>query len=167
MNAMIGITVLAVVMTGCYKRAETTDSSAVGIHAAVVEIADWQLDGEPQLVVGDALFELINGGAELYYRLGFVQALAAQSADPEGRSISLEVFEMTDTEAAHAIFVEKSGGSADAVQIGEESAFEDYYLNFRSGSFLVTITGFDSDSTTTDGLRRLADAVANALGESS
>jgi hypothetical protein len=37
----------------------------------------------------------------------------------------------------------------------------------RTGPFLITITGFETDETTTDAIRRLAESVVGSLGESS
>lgn len=135
-----------------------------GIGVAAVELSGWQQEYEPEIYIGDSLFELINGGAEVYHRFGFVQALATQYADDDGRSISLEVFEMNDAEGARSIYSDKTGGSGEPLEIGDEAAGEDYYLNFRSGRFLVTITGFDSEPETTAGILQLARAVAQQLG---
>lgn len=135
-----------------------------GISAAAVEIDGWRMDYEPEIYVGDTLYELINGGAEVYHRFGFVQALATQYSDTDGRSISLEVFEMGDLEGARNIYSDKTGGSGESLDIGDEAAGEDYYLNFRSGKYLVTITGFDSEIETRDEILKLARAVARVLG---
>ena len=134
------------------------------IMSAAVMMDGWQREYEPELYVGDSLFELINGGAEVYHRFGFVQALATQYGDSDGRSISLEVFEMGDVEGARNIYTDKTGGSGEPLEIGDEAAGEDYYLNLRSGQYLVTITGFDSDPETKDGILKLAGAVALELG---
>jgi len=134
------------------------------LASAAVEIGGWRMDYEPEIYVGDTLYELINGGAEVYHQFGFVQALATQYSDDEDRSISLEVFEMRDAEGAHSIYVEKTGESGEPLDIGDEAAGEDYFLNFRSGRYLVTVTGFDSDAETQDGILRLARAVADQLG---
>ena len=64
------------------------------LAAVAVEIDGWRMEYEPEIYVGDSLFELINGGAEVYHRFGFVQALSTQYSEADGRSISLEVFEM-------------------------------------------------------------------------
>lgn len=135
-----------------------------GLASAAVEIDGWQMDSEPEIYVGDTLYELIDGGAEVYHQFGFVQALAAQYSDAEGRSISLEVFEMGDVEGARGIFADKTGDTGEPLAIGDEAVGEDYYLNLRSGRYLVTITGFDSEPETQDGILELARAVAGALG---
>jgi hypothetical protein len=90
--------------------------------------------------------------------------LATQYSDGDGRSISIEVFEMGDAEGARNIYADKTGGAGVPLEIGDEAAGEDYYLNFRSGPFLVTITGFESDEKTRDGILKLARAVAAGLG---
>ena len=155
---------LIVIMTTvqCARSPEVEDVS--GIAGAAVTIDGWRMDYEPEIYVGDTLFELINGGAEVYHRFGFVQALATQYSDSEDRSISLEVFEMGDLEGARKIYTDKTGGSGEPLVIGDEALSEDYSLNFRSGRFLVTITGFDSEEQTTDGILELARAVAEELG---
>ena len=132
---------LIVIMTTvqCARSPEVEDVS--GIAGAAVTIDGWRMDYEPEIYVGDTLFELINGGADVYHRFGFVQALATQYSDSE-----------------------KTGGSGEPLVIGDEALSEDYYLNFRSGRFLVTITGFDSEEQTTDGILELARAVAEELG---
>jgi hypothetical protein len=156
------VTGAMVVLVQCAESPEVEEPA--GLLSAAVVIDGWQLDEEPLIYVGDSLFEMINGGAELYHRFGFVQALAAQYSDPEERSIALEVFEMGDEAGARNIYAEKTGGTGEPLDIGDEGAGESYYLNVRTGRFLVTITGFESDQETTDGLMMLARAVAQQLG---
>lgn len=160
--AVAVVVVLMMVAVQCAKAPVVDEVSP--ITAAAVEIDGWRIEVEPEIYVGDSLFELINGGAEIYHRFGFVQALATQYADAERRSISLEVFEMGDVEGARNIYSDKTGGSGEPLEIGDEALGEDYYLNFRSGPFLVTITGFDSDEQTQSGILKLARAVATCLG---
>lgn len=155
---------LLVVIQCADQPAVNTRSSEIGV--AAVDITGWHREYEPEIYVGDSLFELINGGAEVYHRFGFVQALAAQYADESGRSISLEVFEMKNVEGAESIYADKTGGSGEPLEIGDEAAGEDYYLNFRTDRYLVTITGFDSQPETRAGILELARAVAAELGGS-
>jgi len=159
--AVVTATVMVVVVQ-CAKTPEA--ERPLDLMSAAVEIEGWYLEVEPQVYVGDALFELVNGGAELYHRFGFVRALSTQYSDGKGHSISLDLFEMNDAEAARGIFSEKTGAGGEHLEIGDEASFESYYLNVRSGRFLVTLTGFDSDPETMDGLLKLARAVESRLG---
>jgi hypothetical protein len=161
LTAAIAVSMIMVVVQ-CAQNPEI--DQVPGIASAAVAIDGWRMDYEPEIYVGDTLYELINGGAEVYHRFGFVQALATQYSDAENRSISLEVFEMRDIEGARNIYSDKTGGSGETLDIGDEAAGEDYYLNFRSGNYLVTITGFDSQPETRAGILNLARAVATELG---
>ena len=93
-----------------------------------------------------------------------LEALAAEYVDNEGRSLSLEVFEMGDLAGTEQLFLEKTGGSGEPVAIGDEAAVESYYMNARVDRYLITITWFESDEATTTGMLELAEAVATALG---
>lgn len=167
----VAVLIVLFSLLGCAEKPEPESEPVAGsissLTAAAVPLEGWRMDGEPQVVVGDALFELINGGAELYHQHGFVQALSAEYSDDADRDISLEVFEMEDLQGAQNVYAEKSGGAGEALAVGDEAAFEDYYLNVRTGPYLITITGFETDEATTDAIRRLAESVVSALGESS
>lgn len=162
MTTALPIATVVAASLSCADRPDAALDST--LTEAAVEVQGWQLDGEPAVYVGDELYELVNGGAEVYHQLGFDRALAADYVDAEGRTLALEVFAMGDIDGAHAIFSDKAGGSGDAVDIGDEAAVESYYMNARTGRFLVTITGFESDQTTADGMLELARAVTNELG---
>lgn len=159
------LTCVAVVfaVAGCGGGATDPTDTGVEIAAAAVELEGWRLDGEPMIYVGESLFELINGGAELYHQHGFVQALAAEYVDDDDRAIALEVFEMSDLDGTAAIYAAKTGGSGEPAAIGDEAAVESYYLNTRTGCFLITITGFSSDETTNQAIVELAHAAAARL----
>ena len=165
-SSIVLASILILVTVQCAKQTapvvEDTESEA--LMSAAVFLEGWLLEEEPLVYVGDSLFELINGGAELYHQLGFVQALAAEYVDADGRAISLEVFEMGDLEGTKELFTEKTGGSGKPADIGDEAAIESYYMNARVGRYLITITGFESDEVTTAGILELARAVASALG---
>jgi hypothetical protein len=116
------------------------------------DLKGWKLDGEPQTAEGMALFELINGGAEEYIKQGFRRALLATYTNSEGKRINLEVYEMLSPESAKRIHRKKAGDRGATVPVGEEAAMEDYYLNFRKGSFQVTLSGYDTRKETLEWL---------------
>ncbi len=57
------------------------------------------------------------------------------------------------------MYASKIGNDGTPLAIGEEALLEDYYLNFREENFLITLTGFDSEKETIDGLITIAKAV--------
>jgi len=116
------------------------------------DLKGWKLDGEPQTAEGMALYELINGGAEEYVKQGFRRALLATYRNNEGKRINVDIYEMLSPESARSVYRRKAGDRGTKVPVGEEAAMEDYYLNFRKGSFQVTLSGYDTRKETLEWL---------------
>lgn len=119
--------------------------------------------GGPQYVKGEDLFFMIDGGAEIFYEYGFKQAIAQGYKKKDGKpggGFNLEIYEMSDPEAAYGIYTFKTGSNGSPLNIGDEGLLEDYYLNVWKGNFLVTITGFDSGKETIDNIIDAAVVVA-------
>ncbi len=123
------------------------------------EVGEWERDDSPQEYRGDSLYEYINGGAEIYHDYGFKQVVVQDFKNKRGKSISIEIFEMEDTESAFGIFTFKISPEERKLGLGSDARLSDYYLNFWKGDLLVTITGFDEDEETVEGLQELARAV--------
>ena len=127
------------------------------------QLKGWKFDGAPQVGVGKELYLLINGGAEIYMQAGFKRAILASYINGMGKVINLEIFEMTSPESAKMIHMRKIGKQGEKVPIGDEATLEDYYLNFRKGSFQVTLSGYDSETETVKMLLDLAHMVAKRI----
>lgn len=136
------------------------------INSVLPERADlkgWALDGQAQSARGDDLFRLINGGADVFLKIGFQQAVIA-TYKQAALTINLEIFEMKDEAAATRIYREKvPAGRGIPESIGQESSHEEYYLIFRKGRFLVTLTGFDTSAKTKNGLKDIGRLVEKRL----
>ncbi|MHB8095809.1 MAG: DUF6599 family protein [Candidatus Aminicenantales bacterium] len=114
--------------------------------------AGWTAKGAPQEFEGDDLFIYIDGGADIYQEYGFVRTAVQDYSDGGGRSVSLEIFEMTDAGAAFGMYTFKTTGKGEPHELGRSGQIEDYYLNFWKGRYLYTITGFDDAPETVRGL---------------
>ena len=123
------------------------------------DLGEWKEMGDPQTAVGEDLFLLINGGAEIYYEYGFKQAVIQSYTGTDDKSINLEMYEMEDPESAYGVYSFKSSGAGEKVDLGQGGMLEDYYLNFWKGNFLVTLIGFDTDEETRAGLMMMAKAI--------
>jgi hypothetical protein len=130
------------------------------------ELGGWNPSDEPQHMKGEDLFLLINGGAEIYHEYGFKEVIAQGFRNADKKSFNLEIYHMSSPEAAYGIYSFKTGDSGKPLDTGDEGLLEEYYLNFRKGSFLVTITGFDSEQETLDGLVKAARLIASKIKES-
>jgi len=126
---------------------------------ASAEVSGWTLSEAPKTYIGDKLYEMIDGGADIYHEYGFTQVMRAAYVDGRGKSIKLEIFEMESPAATYGIYTFKIGGSGKKLAIGQESLLEDYYLNFWKANLLVTVIGPDSEEETVQGVISLAKAV--------
>lgn len=127
------------------------------------ELGGWSLVDVPRHAEGDGLFALINGGAELYLKLGFQKAIIADYANSMDQSVTLEIYEMNTPEAASKLYDSKVGKEGKPMDLGDAAMFAHYYLNFRRGKFLVTLTGSDSKKETLDGLMAIAGLVEGKM----
>jgi len=123
------------------------------------ELGEWKKDGSPQEYKGEDLFLYIDGGAEIYHEYGFRQVVVQDYLNKNGKSVSLEIFQMLNPESAYGMYTFKTSAQGDVLAIGDEALLEGYYMNFWKGNFLVTLTGFDEDEETVKGLLGIARAV--------
>ena len=123
------------------------------------EIDNWGMNFDFEEYKGEDLFFYINGGAEIYYEYGFERVIVQDYKSPNGRSASLEVYKMSSPDSAYGMYTFKSSGIGQKLNVGHGCKLQDYYLNFWKGQYLVTITGFDAEKETIDGLKSIANAV--------
>jgi hypothetical protein len=126
-------------------------------------VEGWAKDGEPQEYEGEDLYTYIDGGAEIYQEYGFRRVIIQDYKNAKGKSVSLEIFEMESPAAAFGMFSFKRSGGGKTVTLGAGAELEAYYLNFWKGRFLVTLTGFDEDPETVDGLATVAEIVDSKI----
>lgn len=131
------------------------------------QLAGWRLDGKPQYAVGDDLFTLINGGAEIYHEYGFKQAVIARYTDGKGRSFNLELYEMADDDAAFGVYTFKIGNNGKQFKLGCENQLEDYYLNLRKGRYVLTLVALKTDPVTIDAMVAAARKIAGVIKQNS
>ncbi|MBN2431548.1 MAG: hypothetical protein JXQ27_08740 [Acidobacteria bacterium] len=125
--------------------------------------APWNITGGIQEVVGDDLYILINGGADIYQEYGFLRAITAQYAHPAGHQLNVEIFEMLSPASAYGIYTFKTGPGGRSVDLGADARLEDYYLNAWQNRFLITVTGFDTDPVTLQGLQDMTRHICDRL----
>lgn len=77
-------------------------------------------EGEPKVFIGEDLFEMINGGAEIYLEYGFVKTVSQNYSGITNKSnLRIEIYQMTDPEAAYGIFAFSTMGQ----EILDQSGF--------------------------------------------
>jgi len=132
---------------------------------AAGEVIGWSPDGSPEKFLGDDLFMMINGGADIYHEYGFKQVIGADYVNSGGKAIRLEIYEMENSAAAYGIYTFKTGDGGKNVDIGQDALLEEYYLNFWKGNVLVTVIGPDPEEETVQGVVAIAKAVDARITE--
>ena len=109
--------------------------------------------------VGEELFEVINGGAVLYFKHQFKKALFQEYATTDGWPVNLEIYQMGTPANAKAVFQLKRGKQGEPLSIGEEAILVDYYLLLRQGPYFISITGDEATAQ----VRQTLVAIARAI----
>jgi len=151
----------------CSKKSDFLEKKLASFLPESNEIEGWHMNNPPEEYKGEDLFLYINGGAEIYHEYGFKQVLIQDYINDRGSTISLEIYEMLNYEAAFGIYSFKRSIEGQALNLGGGGRLEGYYLNFWENKYLVTLTGFDEESETVQGLLIIAKAVDAILESNS
>jgi len=127
------------------------------------DAAGWRLVEPPSIYVGDDLFRMIDGGAALYQEYGFDRAASAHYEDSAGHSIEAEMYSMSDCAASDGIFGITAAAGGEKGSLGDECELGEYFLVFRKGPHVVTVSGQNSDRPTMDGVKGVGRAIEKCI----
>ncbi len=147
-------------MTGADAGGQAVGEGALSLLPASGEVNGWAREEAPQVFRGDGLYKYMDGGAEIYLEYGFDRLEVQEYRNASGRSIVLEVFEMSRDTGAFGMYTFKTASRGKSMDLGREGQLTDYYLNFWSGRMLVTVTGQEPDEETLAGVEALGRSVA-------
>jgi hypothetical protein len=131
--------------------------------AKLTPTAGWQAPEPARVAVGDDLFDLIDGGAELYHEYGFKRAVSWQLENAARSMIQVELYEMVDAPAAYGVWSLMQTGKYQRGTLGQGSVRFGYYVAFWSGPYFASVTGAQPDAATQAEVDRLANALAAQL----
>lgn len=100
--------------------ANSQDTNLVKLLPVDSDFECLNMTSEIESYIGDELFFLINGGADLYLEYGFVQVVSADYSNEAGSSMHIEIFEMKDRPAAYGIYTLQHMRDDDPDEIGEK-----------------------------------------------
>jgi hypothetical protein len=127
------------------------------------QLKDWHYAREPECFKGDLLFDLINGGADLFYEYAFVNVVNAQYEEDNGSKIQLEIYEMDSDTSAYGIFSSIYNSSDIGYDLGLFSVIDEQYISFVKGKYYVNIAWVLRKSTKQESLLFLAERVENNI----
>jgi hypothetical protein len=163
--ASLLVVVLLLALSSARLAAEDGKGGLLTLLPPVSTLGGWQPEAPPHEVVGEELFSLIDGGAELFLKAGFSRAVSQAYIQAGQQPIQIEIYEMTSPEAARAVFGEKTKGDGRPLPLGVQGVDGEYYLIFWQDRFLVTVTGPDATPEIRGVLLRLSRAIEARIVE--
>jgi len=125
-------------------------------------VEGWVQEGPPRRFTAAGLYGHINGGAELFLELGFVELLV-QSYARDGREISLEVYRMESPLAALAIYLFKCGEETPWPEIGTRNSSSRFQAALLRGDCYVLVNSFSGDRDLRPAMVGLAGKLLEAI----
>jgi len=104
----------------------------------------WDRQGPQRLFIAADLYGHINGGAELFLELGFVELLV-QAYQQGEQEVALEVYRMESPEAALAIYLFKCGEETPWPEIETRNSSTRFQAVLLRGNCLVLVNSFSGD----------------------
>jgi len=122
----------------------------------------WQRQGQERLFSGAALYQHINGGAELYNQFGF-DRLAVQDYVNGAHEVRVEIYKMNDPAGADAVFDEITKGMAKQALYGTVCVLDDYQILFQRSAYCVSVTTYETGSESLAAMAAMAAKIDAAL----
>jgi hypothetical protein len=111
-----------------------------GLLPSLEKLPGWKFSQSPEVFKGDDLFELIDGGADIYFEYGFSQVVSADYIDPGQNIIQAEIYEMSDAPAAYGIFSLMQQSSAWTAEYGQLTVITPDYIAFWKDKYYVIVS---------------------------
>jgi hypothetical protein len=144
-------------------RADQADRSLLLLLPSSDDVRPWVPDAPAHVADGQQLFALINGGAEIFLQHGFERAVAQTYSHAGDRHIQVEIYMMGTADGATEVFRRKTGATELPLAIGDAGIRGEYYIVFRTGRFLVTVTAGDSQADAQAAVLRVARAIERRI----
>jgi hypothetical protein len=100
----------------------------------------WKIEDSIKVYKGDALFDYIDGGAEIYMEYGFVQTAATNYVDNKNNHLQVEIYEMSDSAAAFGAYSFYLNSPGKNINAGDEAAIIDYYGISRKANWVTVVS---------------------------
>ncbi len=118
----------------------------------------WAREERPLRFVGKDLYGHINGGAELFFELGF-KDLRVERFRKDGRELVVERYRMESPESALAIYLAARGEERPVGEVGERNSGNRYQLIAVKGATYVQVNNHDGDEALLPAMAALASRV--------
>ena len=164
LSCLIFLAITAPGSTVSFSRSDDQARPAIDFLPGAADLKDWASSGQADVYSGEALYEYIDGGAEIYREYGFCEVAVQDYKNKAGRTATLEIYVMSSPAAAYGIYTFKTTGEGrPTAWKGVEGEVEAYYLNVWRGAVVATVTGLDESQETLAGVMTVGQATAAKL----
>lgn len=118
--------------------------------------------GQPRIYKGNALWEYIPGGAELYQSYNFIE-LASKEYARDTFHLVADIYRFATPTDAYGIYSIRRPENPTLVTLGVEGYSTPMKLTFVKGVYLVDLMGYNASEMTTDALAQVARAINDTL----
>jgi len=128
------------------------------------KIDSWKTKVIKEVHTPENLWDLINGGAEIFVAHGFVDLHRADYIrKKQGCMVHVEVYRFNPGTSAHEMFTEESSPDYKHIDLGKEAYIMEGILNFTTGDYYVKLYSNDQGEAVQDALVLIASEVALTL----
>jgi len=164
---LICVCLVALLAARCEKFRREQEHQPAGTAVLLPAEADlpqgWKLADSARVFTGLRLYEYIDGGADLYQEYGFDEVAVQEYLTPDGITVFLNLYRMSDPDAAFGVFSATRRPGYEAASIGTMGARADYQQIFCHGRYYVEAQALDADSLTARAVDDLCRAVDSNL----
>lgn len=98
--------------------------------------------GEPQIYVGQSLFEYINGGAEIYHMYRFIE-VATASYNKNGTEVVADIYRFENANFAFGLYTTLRPEERESVEFGIDGFASETTIDFVVGEFVLKVYGYE------------------------
>jgi hypothetical protein len=126
-------------------------------------VEDWRISDAPEAYMGEDLFKLIDGGADIFHEYGFKQVITQRYHNSNDKIISVEVYEMIDSSAAFGIFSLFTFKTGKRINFSSGASEGDEFLIFWKGNYYVTLSGYEVSKEIKNGFFLIAQSIESKI----
>ncbi len=126
--------------------------------------AGWQKSKQAQKFPKAALFNHIDGGAEIFLEFGF-EELTVQDYKKVNELISLELYKMDSPTSALGIYLLKCGRETPICGVSARNSGNRFQLTMVKGSYFIQINNFSGNNNNLSDMAKFAQLLTSAIVE--